>query len=191
MLMAMIQTIEHGGGPDRAEAEALLLRIAAGEQEALVELYDRTRAAVYALAVSILKNIHDAQDVTQDSFVRIWESAPQYRPQGSPIAWILTIARNQARMKLRQRSRNAELDEDAWKDIPAQTPAVTPEDRYLLQTALAALSEQERQIVMLHAAGLKHREAAELLEMPLATVLSKYHRALKRLRAFVEGDVPV
>jgi len=191
MLMAMIQTIEHGGGPYRAEAEALLLRIAAGEQEALVELYDRTRAAVYALAVSILKNIHDAQDVTQDSFVRIWESAPQYRPQGSPIAWILTIARNQARMKLRQRSRNAELDEDAWKDIPAQTPAVTPEDRYLLQTALAALSEQERQIVMLHAAGLKHREAAELLEMPLATVLSKYHRALKRLRAFVEGDVPV
>jgi len=66
---------------------------------------------------------------------------------------------------------------------------VTPEDRYLLQMALGTLSDEECQIVMLHAlTGLKHREIAALLEMPLATVLSKYHRALKKLRDFMKGD---
>jgi len=192
MLTVMIQTIEHGGGPDRKELEPLLIAVAAGEQEALAALYDRTRAAVYALALSILKNTHDAQDVTQDAFVRVWDSAPQYRPQGSPMAWILTITRNLARMKLRRNARLIDLNDEQWEAIPADAPSVTPEDRHLLQTALAALTDEERQVVMLHAVtGLKHREIAALLEMPLATVLSKYHRALKKLRTLVKGDDPL
>ena len=59
----------------------------------------------------------------------------------------------------------------------------------LLQGALASLADEERRIVMLHAVtGLKHREIAALLELPLPTVLSKYHRALKKMRSFLEGD---
>lgn len=189
MLIVMIQTIEHGSGQNREELERLLIDVASGNQDALAALYHRTRAAVYALALSILKNIHDAQDVTQDVFVRVWDSAPQYRPQGSPMAWLLTITRNLARMKLRQSARHVALDDAQWEAIPADAPNVTPEDRHLLQTALATLTDEERQVVMLHAVtGLKHREIAALLEMPLATVLSKYHRALKKLRHFVKGD---
>ena len=189
MLMVMIQTIEHGGGPDRKELEQILIAVAAGEQEALAQLYHRTRAAVYALALSILKNTHDAQDVTQDTFVRVWDSAPQYRPQGSPMAWILTITRNLARMKLRRDAKHVDLDEEQWQAIPADLPGVTPEDRHLLQEALSILTEEERRVVMLHAvSGLKHREIAALLELPLATTLSKYHRALKKLRVFMKGD---
>lgn len=189
MLMVMIQTIEHSQCPNKTELERLLVKVAAGEQESLAVLYHRTRAAVYALALSILKNTHDAQDVTQDTFVRIWDSAPQYRPQGSPMAWILTITRNLALMKLRQSARHVELNDEQWEAIPADTPNVTSEDRHLLQTALATLTDEERQVVMLHAVtGLKHREIAALLELPLSTVLSKYHRALKKLRSFVKGD---
>lgn len=189
MLMIMIQTMEHGGGPSREELERLLAGVAAGEREDFASLYHRTRAAVYALALSILKNTHDAQDVTQDAFVRIWDSAPQYRPQGTPMAWILTITRNLARMRLRQSARTAELDDRAWEAIPADAPGVTPEDRHLLQAALATLTDQERQVVLLHAVtGLKHREIAALLEIPVATALSKYHRALKKLKDFVKGD---
>jgi len=189
MLMVMIQTIEHGGGPDRKELEQILIAVAAGEQEALAQLYHRTRAAVYALALSVLKNTHDAQDVTQDTFVRVWDSAPQYRPQGSPMAWILTITRNLARMKLRRDAKHVDLDEEQWQAIPADLPGVTPEDRHLLQEALSILTEEERRVVMLHAvSGLKHREIAALLELPLATTLSKYHRALKKLRVFMKGD---
>ena len=60
---------------------------------------------MYGLALSYLKNQHDAEDVTQDAFVRAWENAHQYRPQGTPLAWLLTIARNLALMKLRERGR--------------------------------------------------------------------------------------
>lgn len=187
MLMVMIQTMEYEAAAMKQRLEQLLAEVAAGEQDALAELYDRTRSAVYAMALSILKNSHDAQDITQDAFVRIWESAPGYRPQGSPMAWILTVTRNLARMKLRQGARQTDLDEQQWEAIPADAPGVTAEDRHLLQEALATLADEERRIVMLHAVtGLKHREIAELLELPTATVLSKYHRALKKLRTFTE-----
>jgi len=189
MLMVMKQTIEQGRKLSQKELEQVLIRVAAGEQEAFALLYHSTRAAVYAMALSILKNGDDAQDVTQDTFVRIWDSVSQYRAQGAPMAWILTISRNLAIMKLRQGARHTALDQAQWDAIPANTPDVTEEDRYLLQEALSILSDEERQIVILHAvSGLKHREIAELLELPLATVLSKYHRALKKLKKIMKGD---
>lgn len=86
--------------------EPLMARLAGGDQEALAELYHRTRTSVYGLALSYLKNQHDAEDVTQDAFVRAWENAHQYRPQGTPLAWLLTIARNLALMKLRERGQD-------------------------------------------------------------------------------------
>lgn len=189
MMLVMMQTTEYEGMQDRKELDRLLADVARGDQDALAGLYHRTRAAVYAMALSILKNTHDAQDVTQDTFVRIWDSAPQYRSRGTPMAWILTITRNLARMRLRQGTRETELDKTEWEAIPADAQGVTPEDRQLLQTALAALSPTERQIVLLHAVtGLKQREIAEVLELPLATVLSKYHRALRKLKEWMKGD---
>lgn len=190
MLMLMLaQTMEYTGAEDRAGLDRLLAAVAAGEQDALAQLYHQTRSAVYGLALSYVKNAHDAQDITQDTFVQIWDNAPQYRPKGSPMGWILTIARNLALMKLRRQQRHGELDEEQWQAIPADAPNVSHEDRLLLQNALAGLEEQERRIVVLHAVtGLKHREIAALLELPLATVLSKYRRALKKLKLRLEGD---
>ena len=183
------QTMEHGRAEEKRELEQLLAGIADGDQQALAQLYDRTRTAVYGLALSYLKHAQDAQDITQDTFVRVWDSARQYRPQGSPMGWLLTICRNLALMKLRQGSRHVDLEEEEWDAIPAQETGLSLEDRELLQDALARLEEQERRVVVLHAVtGLKHREIAALLELPLATVLSKYHRALKKLRAFLKGD---
>ena len=81
------------------------------------------------------------------------------------------------------------LDEEAWEAIPAAPPDVSAEDRALLQQALSRLSGEERQIILLHAvSGLKHRETAALLELPLSTVLSKYHRGLKKLKALMKGE---
>ena len=97
------------------ELEALLESIAQGDQDALAALYDHARGAVYGLALSYLKNGHDADDVAQDTFVRIWEKAALYRPQGSPMAWILTIARNLALMRLRERGKTAELEQEEWE----------------------------------------------------------------------------
>lgn len=171
------------------ELERLLSGVAAGDREALAELYSRTRAAVYGLALSYLKSGQDAQDVTQDTFVRVWEKAGQYRPQGKPLSWMLAIARNLALMKLRNTQRTDLLAEEDWLLVPAQDSPLTAEDRHLLDLAVHALADDERQVVMLHAvAGMKHREIAGLLEMPLATVLSKYHRALKKMKQRLKGD---
>ena len=192
MLITTTLTTEYGGPPAAGSLEQLLADIADGDRDSLAELYSRTRAAVYGLALSVVKNAHEAQDVTQDTFVRVWESAPMYRPQGSPMAWLLTIARNLALMSLRRDSRQITLEEEEWNALPAQAPSVTPEDRHLLQSGLSVLTDEERQIVILHAVtGLKHREIADLLELPLATVLSKYHRSLKKLRNFMKGDEPL
>lgn len=62
------------------QLQQLLLSIAGGEREALAELYQRTKTAVYGLALSYLKNAHDAQDLTQDVYVQVWNCAEQYRP---------------------------------------------------------------------------------------------------------------
>ena len=168
--------------------EPLMARLAGGDQEAQAELYHRTRTSVYGLALSYLKNQHDAEDVTQDAFVRAWENAHQYRPQGTPLAWLLTIARNLALMKLRERGRTQDMALEDWERLAAENPMVTVEDRQVLDAALTALADDERQIVLLHAVtGWKHREIAGLLELPLSTVLSKYRRALLKLKTKLEG----
>ena len=185
----IVQTTEEEGENRRRELDGLLLRVGQGDREAFARLYAQTRGAVYALALSLLGDAHEAQDVAQDAYVRVWESAPAYRSQGSPMAWLLTIVRNLARSRLRQGGRQTTLDEEEWNAIPAAAPEVSPEDRAVLQASLARLGAEERQIVLLHAvSGLKHREIALLLEQPLSTVLSKYHRGLKKLRSLMKGE---
>lgn len=181
------QTTEDETARRDRELEQLLLQVGRGDREAFAQLYGLTRGAVYALALSLLRDAHEAQDVAQDVYVKVWESAPAYRSQGSPMAWLLTVARNLARSRLRQSGRQIELDEEAWNAIPAAVPDV--EERQFLRGALARLGTEEREIVLLHAVtGLKHREIAQLLELPLSTVLSKYHRGLKKLRAQMKGE---
>ena len=170
--------------------EGCITRIAAGQRDALEQLYTQTRPAVYGFALSMVKNSHDAEDLLHDTYVQVWHGAPLYRPNGKPMAWLMTIVRNLATDLFRRRSRS---DDRPWEEVAdslAQIPALTQEDRMTLQALLGALSDEERQIVTLHAlSGLKHREIALLLQLPLPTVLSKYNRALKKLRlAWKETD---
>ena len=171
------------------ELEALIGGIAAGSREDLAELYRRTRAAVYGLALSYLKNGAEAEDVAQDTFVKVWAAAPSYRPQGKPMAWLLTIARNLALGRLRTAARIQDLSEAQWSAFSIESDSLTADDRTVLAAALGRLSDEERHIVVLHAVcGLKHREIAQFLGLALPTVLSKYHRSLKKLKTILEGD---
>lgn len=166
----------------------LLSGVADGEREALSELYRRTRTAVYAMALSYLKNAHDAQDLTQDVYVQVWERAGQYR-RGSAMGWLLAVCRSLCLMQLRREGRHETLSDEQWAALPAEDGALDMHERLVLQQALAVLDDDERRVVLLHAVtGLKHREVAALMRLPLATVLSKYHRALKKMRAELEGE---
>ena len=106
------------------------------------------------------------------------------------MGWLMTITRNLALDRLRQHSRTQTLPHEDWQALPEEASPVTAEDRMMLEALLSVLEDQERQIVTLHAlTGLKHREIAALLGLPLPTVLSKYSRALKKLRlAWKEAD---
>ena len=188
-MLSMLMTTEYAPAEERRELQRLLRCIAAGEREALAALYQRTRTAVYGLALSYLRNAHDAQDLTQDVYVQVWDCAAQYRPNGSPMGWLLAVCRNLCLMRLRREDHHAALSEEEWDAIPTPECGLDTEERVLLQNALESLGEEERRIVLLHAVtGLKHREIAALLELALPTVLSKYHRALKKMRSCLEGD---
>lgn len=188
----MLGMMPANSAPVPEELEQLLLGVAAGDREALSGFYARTRTAVYGLALSYLRSGHDAEDVTQDTYLKVWDSAGTYRPQGKPMAWLLTITRNLSLMRIRSRDKVVDMPQEDWNTLAAENSAVTAEDRQVLTAALYGLTDQERRVVLLHAvSGLKHREIAQILEMPLATVLSKYHRALKKLRDLLEGDEPL
>lgn len=160
----------------------LLKSIQSGDRDALAALYHEVSSSVYSFSLSILKNVHDAEDVLQDCFIRIYQSADQYHSTGKPMAWIMTIAKNLCYMRLRQQSKTDSLPEQ-WDNLIAWNEEATTIDRVVLQQCMSRLTDEQRQIVVLHAvAGLKHREIAQLMDLALPTVLSKYHRAIQKLR---------
>ena len=174
---------------ERVQIEEYIAQMAEGNSEAVASLYEQTKSAVYGFALSILRNVHDAEDVLQDTYIQIFRAADRYRCNRNPMPWIFTITKNLAYMKLRDKNRVHTVAEEEWQNILPEMPSLTPEDKLVLQSAMEVLSDQERQIVMLHAVGaFKHREISDLLGIPLSTVLSKYHRAVKKLKMKLQED---
>ncbi len=163
--------------------EELILKISDDDKDALGELYNLVANDVFAYALSKTANKADSEDIMHDTFVRIYKYAKRYVSEGKPMAWIITIAKSITYRHTELKSRHSELNEAIADEIDTSRDidnAIKSEYvRYLLST----LNESEREIVVLHAvSGLKHREIAAVLNMPLATVLSKYNRAIKKLK---------
>lgn len=168
--------------------EGCISRLAQKDFSAMEDLYHLTSASVYSFALSILKNVPDAEDVLHDCFIVLYAQAERYRPQGKPLAWILTITKNLCLKKLRAQKRDAGISPEAWEPFLQANTSLAVEDRITISQCLKTLSDTELQIIVLHAvSGFKHREIAGLLELPLPTVLSKYNRALQKLRRILTG----
>ena len=106
------------------------------------------------------------------------------------MAWIFTIARNLSLNYIRVNSRQIQPEEGEMENSVELSYIQDPVDRLVLESALRLLREQEREIIFLHlVSGLKHREIAGLLNLPLSTVLSGYHRALKKMKSYLEEGV--
>ena len=171
--------------------DKLIARIAEGDRRAFAEVYEATKSTVYGYALSFVKNREDAEDIMHDVYLKLYRSAGQYKPRGKPLAFLLTIVRNTALNRLRSRGRESALPQEEvvrQQDTAAYSdPAGQSEDRILLETALHILDDTERQIVILHAVSeMKHREIAEILGLKLPTVLSKYRRALDKMKNELE-----
>ena len=163
--------------------EALIEKIGAGDIQAFEALYIQTERAVYAYTLSLVKRPEDTVDIVQDTYLKIRAAAHLYKPMGKPMAWIFTIARNLSMNLLRQNSVRGHAD---WADYDNHLDfsyIADQTDRIVLESALTILADDERQIIMLYAlSGMKHHEIAKNLGVPLSTALSRYHRALKKLR---------
>ena len=166
--------------------ESIFKKIADNDMDAFEEFYRLTERTVYTFALSLLKNHEDAMDVLQDTYIKIRSAAHLYKPMGKPMAWVFTITRNLSMSKLRLRGKEESIESKEIENDLSFSYVTNHDDRLVLQTVLKILNEQEREIILLHAvSGFTHIEIAKNLGIPLSTVLSKYHRGLKKLRKYL------
>lgn len=168
--------------------ENLFKRLAKDDMTALDELYAITEKTMYAYTVSLTRDHDVALDLMQDTYVKILSAAHLYKPMGKPLAWMFTIAKNLHYSNTNREKRSISMEPEEVADDKRFSYITDMDDRIVLEGVLSLLSEEEREIVMLHAiSGMKHKEIAEGLGLNLSTTLSKYHRALKKLRDYLEG----
>lgn len=177
---------------DRSRDEELrgcIRRLTEADQDALASLYDCTSSFVYGIALRLLNDRADAEEVTLDVYAQIWRSASTFDSErGSVLGWLSTITRTRSIDRLRTRARRSEREIDTVPDQASSEPS--PEDRSLeseqqrrVQAALSALPENQRQVIELACfSGCTHSEIAERTGLPLGTVKTRLRLALIRLR---------
>jgi RNA polymerase sigma-70 factor (ECF subfamily) len=164
-------------------------KIAQGDRTAFLTLYDRYSARVYALSLKILRDGAPAEEVTQETFLKLWTRARTFAPgRGSLAAWLLTIARRTALDRLRLEARRpieteiAEAEADGPELLAPGSD--TEEARWqALRFALADLPIDQRRVIELaYYHGLSHREISDELSLPLGTVKTRMRLGMDRLR---------
>lgn len=158
------------------------------DKASLIKFYEITKKDVYSFILSIMKNKEDAEDVFQEVYIKVYESADMYQFFGKPLAWVLTIAKNLCYMRLRNKKETLDIDEfyDLGYDDKIHDKV---ENKLILNNILININEVDRNIIILHVVvGLKHREIANILGLSLPAVLSKYNRAIKKLRKILKED---
>ncbi len=173
--------------PDDA---ALIRRVAQGDRQAFLQLYDRYASRVYGLALHILRDAMAAEEVTQDAFLKLWENAATFDlRRGSMATWLLTITRRTAIDRLRYEARRPPLADPPpegpeWPLPQAEAGTVSEEARWMtVRFALADLPLEQRQAITLaFYYGLSHRQIAEHLGLPLGTVKTRIRLGMEKLR---------
>lgn len=157
-------------------------RIQQGDQDAFRQLYDLTYKPLYAFLLSYTLNREDAQDLLQDTYIQVYKNCHLYREQGNPMAWMMKIAKNLFLMKRRQDKGPEASFEDMENEVGFGDIS-NIEDRIVLEKMFEQLSTEDRNLIIMHdIGGLKHREIAKLLDMPLGTVMARYHRGIRKLQ---------
>ena len=170
---------------------ALLLRVAQGDQRAFSELYDVIAARMLGLVRHVLKDHAQSEEVVQEVLLEVWQTAPRFDPnKGKAVTWMLTMAHRRAidRVRSAQSSRDRDTrigirDLDREFDSVAESVEIRIEhDR--VEKALSRLSELQRQAVELaYYGGYSHSEVAEMLNIPMGTVKTRLRDGMMRLRA--------
>ncbi|MCI0405249.1 MAG: sigma-70 family RNA polymerase sigma factor [candidate division Zixibacteria bacterium] len=174
--------------------EVILRCIAERSQTALGLFYDRHSRLVYSLALRIVGNVLDAEEVTQEVFLKVWNKAASFNPaKGSVLTWLTTVARRSAIDRTRSRGHKVKVVEVSMERETSEVTgsgqmsigSFAPPDpaARLVAGALAGLSNEQRQVIELaYFEGLSHAKIAERLGAPLGTVKTRLRQAVQELR---------
>ena len=158
---------------------------------ALGELYDQHGRLLFGLILRILKDRCDAEEVLQEVFVHAWTRAGTYNlGLGSPLGWLLGIARNRAIDRLRRKTVHLRAVEAAVEPFAPEDPerlAALEERRRCVQEALDALPADQRELIeQAYFLGLTHAELAARFNLPLGTVKTRIRAGMMSLRGHLE-----
>jgi RNA polymerase sigma-70 factor (ECF subfamily) len=177
----------------RERDRALMARIAAGDEAALEELMGFWSRPVYSLALRILGNPVQAEEVTQDVFFKAWKNAAQFQDQrGAFSSWILTMTHHAAIDSLRRgKARGSQVistldtqDPVVSASFVAPKEGVSPWQKLKLEQAMATLPEKQKRVVeMAYFEGLSREEMASILKEPVGTVKTRLRDAILKLSA--------
>ena len=183
-----------GSAPLAADGEVELAeRFRAGDELVLREVFDRYGGLVHRLALTCLARHHEAEDVTQATFVAAWRGRQTFDPdRGTLAGWLLGIARRQVIDRLRVIDRERSAAAAVRQLVPLQPDAPSPErvvDQLLVVDELSRLSPDQRRVMELaFFDDLTHPQIAGVTGLPLGTVKSHIRRGLDRLRTRWEVD---
>ena len=182
-----------GAGADpagRVDLAELLRLSSRGDEQAFARLYDATSARVFGLAVRVVRDPAQAEEVTQESFLEIWRTASRFDPErGSALSWLLTITHRKAVDRVRSAEaatrRDAtyhEQNQPVEHDSTAEAAHASLE-AHRVRGALATLTEVQREAVGLaYLGGYTHTEVATMLDLPVGTAKTRIRDGLIRLR---------
>ena len=182
--------------PKRAQEDdvELLKAIAARDEAALAQLYDRYRVILFGLLMRILNNREEAEDVLQEVFLQVWRKAEDFdEERGRPFTWLVTLGRSRGIDRLRTLASRERVAEAGARDVvevtsDAATDAFQSEQRGLVNKALAQLpEEQKRPLMLAYFDGLTQSEIATRLGAPLGTVKTRMRTGLTNLRELLAG----
>ena len=170
--------------------EALLLRVAAGDEAAFAQVYDALSSGIFGTCLAVLRDRDHASEVTQEVMVEIWRTAARFESErGSARTWALTLAHRRAIDRVRsvqaQRNRDQKaLDEQGERPFDVVSEEVEDSlERDRVRQCLGGLTPtQHEAVVLAYYGGRTYREVAEQLAAPLATVKTRIRDGLLRLR---------
>ena len=172
----------------------LLTAIAARDEAALAQLYDRYRVILFGLLMRILNNREEAEDVLQEVFLQVWRRAADFdETRGRPFTWLVTLARSRGIDRLRALAARERVAIAGTRDetevvSDAATDAFRSEQRDVVNNALAQLPDEQKQLLLLaYFDGLSQSEIAARLGAPLGTVKTRMRTGMMKLRELLQG----
>jgi RNA polymerase sigma-70 factor (ECF subfamily) len=175
--------------------EDLISLVEASDAEAFATLYDRHSRAAFSLAFRMMGDRQAAEDLVQDTFLKVWRNASSYRAErGSVRTWVLSIVHNRGIDQLRslasRRRTQDKVEASAPRSQPSEAFAETwrNSQRDQVREALNTLPAEQLKILELaYFSGYTHVEISELLSLPLGTVKGRMRLGLKKIRDFYES----